>query len=688
MGIIRVLDDHIANQIAAGEVVERPSSVVKELVENAIDAGSTRIDVTVEEGGLSLIRIADNGSGIAPDDLERAFSRHATSKISSGKDLFRIRTLGFRGEALPSIAAVSKVECATSDGDEGLGKRIVLEGGKVAVLEDSAASKGTDIRVKELFYNTPARLKYMKTIQTELSHISDYMYRLAMSHPGIAFMLKHNGNTLLQTLGNGDLLSVIAAIYGTGLAKMMLPVQGENPDYQLTGYISRPEQTRSNRYGISAVINGRYIRNYALAQSLLKAYHTLLPINRFPVAVLHITMDPALLDVNVHPSKLEVRFSKETELLEFLERTVRNTLSRESHIPQAAKPAGSKPAVIQEQLPLYRPGKSVLLSGDDLEPLEEEEQPTRRLSGEDAGTSEGTVNDPLWTQGETDSREPGSSAWSVKDGGNWPVSGGSFNNRPSDPQAPPSAAPWSVRDQAGGYSSAPPSRSASSGPSQQPQILPPDTVRKVLEALEPVKEETARLPRLPELDPIGQLHGTYIVAQNPDGMYLIDQHAAHERIHYEYYYELFGKPHEASQELLVPITLEFTPTEAELLKTRLSYLEQVGVYIEAFGGNTFLVRAYPHWFPPGEEKDIIDEMTDWVLSEKKSIDLSKLREKSSTLCSCKASIKANHSLTKVEMEALLDRLSECRIPYTCPHGRPIVVSFSKYELEKMFKRVM
>ncbi|MDF2938893.1 MAG: hypothetical protein K0Q90_4266 [Paenibacillaceae bacterium] len=628
MGVIRVLDDHIANQIAAGEVVERPSSVVKELVENAIDAGSTRIDVTVEEGGLALIRIADNGSGIGADDLERAFQRHATSKISSGKDLFHIRTLGFRGEALPSIAAVSKVECVSSADDSGLGRRIELAGGQLLVHEDAAASRGTDIRIKELFYNTPARLKYMKTIQTELGHISDFIYRLALSHPQIAFLLKHNGNTLVQTMGNGDLLSVIAAIYGTGVAKKMLAVKGESLDYRISGYICRPEETRAGRQAISTIINGRYIRNYAVAQALVKAYHTLLPINRFPIAVLHIEMEPSLLDVNVHPSKMEVRFSKEPELLEFVEETAARILRGHAHIPQAAQPkaAAAKPAFIQEQLELYRP------------------QPQAPTAAAPAPAAS-----PQPPRPETAWRLPEATPEPAPSSGNPARSAGS-------------SLPGAGTAAAGGY----PAPAQARSQRQQEQPPRPETVQRLLAALEdtgdaaeedeadgmPLLPETKRsLPKLPELDPIGQLHGTYIVAQNPEGLFLIDQHAAHERINYEYYYDLFGRPQGASQELLVPLTLEFTPSEAEVLKGRLSVLEQSGVYLEAFGGNTFLVRAYPQ-------------------------------------CSCKASIKANHSLTRVEMEALLDRLSACRMPYTCPHGRPIVISFSTYELEKMFKRVM
>jgi DNA mismatch repair protein MutL len=659
MGKIQLLSEHIANQIAAGEVVERPSSVVKELVENSVDAGSTRIDVNIEEGGLQLIRVSDNGSGMETDDCELAFQRHATSKISISKDLFSIRTLGFRGEALPSIASVSKLDCVTSSSDNGLGRKVMIEGGKIRSAEETAASRGTEVTVKDLFYNTPARLKYMKTIQTELGHISDYIYRLALAHPQIAFSLKHNGNLLLQTLGNGDLLQVIAAIYGTAVGKQMLPIQSESLDYTISGYIAKPEMTRANRGGISTIVNGRYVRNFALNQALLQGYHTLLPINRFPVAVLLITMDPALVDVNVHPSKLEVRFSKESELTALIESEVKRILGKQVLIPQGGKPSATiKEAVVQEQMELVRSTDPTL-------------QPdAARSSGSPAYTASNHTSNPtnrpapsLWkeevapyrpanTAGEPYSRTPATSRSGTN---NAPSSSASYDNL----QAKPSF-------------------------QQQKQAT-----ESFLNFLPSTTEETApKLPEFPKLSPIGQMHGTYLVAQNNEGLFLIDQHAAHERINYEYYFERFGNPEEASQELLVPITLEFTPSEAGVIGERLVLFEQAGVYLESFGGNTFLVRAHPHWFPSGEEKAIIEEMCEWILSEKKGVDIAKLREKAAIMCSCKASIKANQGLSVMEMEALLDRLGSCRNPYTCPHGRPIVVSFSTYELEKMFKRVM
>ncbi|NQX64723.1 DNA mismatch repair endonuclease MutL [Paenibacillus alba] len=676
MGKIQLLSEHIANQIAAGEVVERPSSVVKELVENSVDAESTRIDVTIEEGGLQLIRVSDNGSGMALEDCELAFQRHATSKIATSKDLFSIRTLGFRGEALPSIASVSKLECVTSSTTDGLGRKVLIEGGTIRSVEETAASRGTEVTVRDLFYNTPARLKYMKTIQTELGHISDYLYRLALAHPGIAFSLKHNGNVLLQTLGNGDLLQVIAGIYGTAIGKQMLPIQVESLDYTISGFVAKPEMTRANRGGISTIVNGRYVRNFALNQALLQGYHTLLPINRFPVAVLQIGMDPSLVDVNVHPSKLEVRFSKEAELTALIEAEVKRLFGRQVLIPQGVKPAAPKGAYVQEQLDLARTLEpepapkqqsftptemSIHSAGQQRESkaqnfaeaspqIKEILTPYRSDSGK-------TSEVPAWTPTVESTKSTFTPAASS------PVRAQSTSN---NAYTPPIGNPRSA--------------------SIQQQRRTNEAFMDLLPST--TDSETPKLPAFPRLDPIGQMHGTYLVAQNEEGLFLIDQHAAHERINYEYYYERFGNPAEASQELLVPITLEFTPSEAGLIADKLSLFEQAGVFMEAFGGNTFLVRAHPHWFPSGEEKGIVEEMCEWVLSEKKAVDIAKLREKAAIMCSCKASIKANQGLSVLEMETLIDRLASCRNPYTCPHGRPIVVSFTTYELEKMFKRVM
>ncbi|MGQ8873065.1 DNA mismatch repair endonuclease MutL [Paenibacillus sp. TSA_86.1] len=768
MAKIHVLDEHIANQIAAGEVVERPASVVKELLENAVDAGASKIEVAVEEGGLLRIRVKDNGSGIEPDDLETAFYRHATSKITHGRDLFQITSLGFRGEALPSIAAVSKVEVLTASGDDGRARRIVIEGGKLCAHEDAASPQGTEFVVKELFYNTPARLKYMKTIQTELGHISDVLYRMAMSHPHISFTLRHNENTLLQTLGNGDLLQVVAAIYGTSAAKAMLPIEGENLDYKISGLISLPEWTRANRAGMSTIVNGRYIRNYGLNQAILKAYHTLLPINRFPLVVLQLEMHPSLVDVNVHPAKLEVRFSKEAELYEFVETTLRGILRQEVLIPQVRKQQirrGDDSSFIQEQFlfprgpvkekdtiagygqdgPLgktfkdSRDGKDVKDAGQTLpsETLHSSSSPAAPLSsgviqddhsdldapaepGTVTGTSADTANGsasvveqmasaltqthplpeappestPAYEEMKsenlvTDTRE----SFNVNSSKNTGESAGGNPNPGEETVASVTETRDAAEGQTGTYRS--PSYSAPVRESLTPytstgqkgerswkRTAMPDPAK-----LSAAMHSDPSMPAFPELSLIGQHHGTYLIAQNDEGLYLIDQHAAHERVNYEYYYEKFGNPAQASQELLLPITLEFTPSETEKLKARLAWFEQAGVYLEHFGGQTFRVRSHPYWFPKGDEKDVIEEMAEWVLSER-SIDVAKMREAASIMCSCKASIKANQKLTDREAEVLIQRLGSCRQPYTCPHGRPIVISFSTYDLEKLFKRVM
>ncbi|CAH1192673.1 DNA mismatch repair protein MutL [Paenibacillus auburnensis] len=677
MAKIHVLDEHIANQIAAGEVVERPASVVKELVENAIDAGSTRIEVTVEEGGLQSIRVKDNGSGIEPEDCETAFYRHATSKIANGRDLFQITSLGFRGEALPSIAAVSKVSLLTASSDDGKGVVIDIEGGKLIRNEDNPSGKGSDLAVRELFYNTPARLKYMKSIQTELGHISDAMYRMALAHPNISFTLHHNGNQLLHTLGNGDLLQVIAAVYGTSAAKAMLPVSAEDPDYRISGYISRPEWTRSNRNAVTTIVGGRYIRSNGLNAAILRAYHTLLPINRYPLLVLQLDMHPSLVDVNVHPAKLEVRFSKENELYAFVEQELRKVLLGQSLIP--------------------RPGKEVLGGKGSSSFIQEQFAFTKGTIPQPPESAVGTpvVQDLPGPGGETYPRVSGGGFGSpaVSRGGaesNAPLFGSARDQWPGAVQAFQPQARESASAYNGSYPQNParPRTSEGGGSYRQPAAMPGRGNLPAAEELyAPSGNAEPGLPQFPELNYIGQHHGTYIIAQNDSGLYLIDQHAAHERINYEYYYEKFGRPEDASQELLLPITLEFTPSESRQLSERLHWFQQAGVYLEHFGGQTFLVRSLPYWFPEGEEKALVEEMAEWVLGER-SIDLAKLREKSSILCSCKASIKANQKLTEPEVEALLSRLAACKQPYTCPHGRPIVVSFSAYDLEKLFKRVM
>lgn len=454
---------------------------------------------------------------------------------------------------------------------------------------------------------------------------------------------------------------MIAAVYGTSAAKAMLPIAAEDLDYRISGYISRPEWTRSNRNAVTTIVGGRYIRSNGLNAAIMRAYHTLLPINRYPLLVLELDMHPSLVDVNVHPAKLEVRFSKENELYTFVEQEIRKVLLGQSLIPRPGKetigPKGSS-SFIQEQFAFSKgsvPAPPPSELGKDSVPQGSgssfsRQQPSNVEQSASVFRKEGQIDTPM-------TRE---TAPSYGSGYQSSSSQGRQNNVSNN--------------YANGYRPQEASSLQRQIPSAQALWAPP------------VDEEPG-LPAFPELNYIGQHHGTYIIAQNDGGLYLIDQHAAHERINYEFFYEKFGRPEDASQDLLLPITLEFTPSESRQLSERLHWFQQAGVYLEHFGGQTFLIRSLPYWFPEGEEKAIVEEMAEWVLSER-LIDLAKLREKSSILCSCKASIKANQKLTEQEVEALLSRLAACRQPYTCPHGRPIVISFSSYDLEKLFKRVM
>ena len=667
MGKIIQLDDALSNKIAAGEVVERPASVVKELVENSIDAGSTIIDIEVEEAGLSKIRISDNGDGLEEIDVPKAFSRHATSKIKNEHDLFRIRTLGFRGEALPSIASVSRLELITSTGVEGT--RIVLEGGKVITLEKAASRKGTDITITDLFYNTPARLKYLKTVHTELGNITDVTNRLALAHPEVSIRLIHNDRKLLHTNGNGDIKQVLAAIYGINIAKKMVPIQAKSLDFVLDGFITLPEITRASRNYISTMINGRYIKNFPLAKAVLEGYHTLLPIGRYPIGLVSIVMDPILVDVNVHPSKLEVRISKEQELNKFVTETIKTVFKTKALIPSG---------LIREKVAKEKSEQTIL----DFDPLQlnsyvqEDNNRSKRFEGENV------ISEPSSSNEFNHSRSFGrNEEWSE-------VKREDFDPFNGEPASSPS---WEANvnsDQLDQktvleYTSDPlldsPSRKV-------------DDQNKIIKDELPLQEEINTssqtiVSRVPPLYPIGQMHGTYIFAQNEHGLYIIDQHAAQERIKYEYYKEKVGMVAAELQELLVPLTFDYSTDDYVKIDEYRNELENVGVFLEPFGHNSYIVKAHPQWFPKGEETEIIEDMIEQLLTMKK-VDIKKLREEAAIMMSCKGSIKANRHLRNDEIQALLDELRRTSDPFTCPHGRPIIIHTSTYELEKMFKRVM
>ncbi|MBB5171989.1 DNA mismatch repair endonuclease MutL [Texcoconibacillus texcoconensis] len=642
---IKVLDDFLANKIAAGEVVERPASVVKELVENALDAGSRSIQVDVKEGGLSYIRINDDGQGIPSDECKNAFERHATSKIHSSRDLFRIETLGFRGEALPSIASVSSLTLRTSQG-EGPGIELQIQGGAINNETTIGRSRGTEVIVENLFFNTPARLKYMKTIHTELGHISDCINRMAMAHPDVSFQLRHNDRVLLKTNGNGDLLQVVASIYGVSTAQHMIKIDASSLDFQVTGYIAKPEVTRSSRQYMSTFINERYVRHYGLNRAIHDGFHTLLPVGRHPVVVLHINMDPQLVDVNVHPSKLEVRLSKEKELVDTVSEAIKKALSREQLIPDVAKPR-PKAKTPSEQLSLSFSSASQPSSVHE----------TNKMTEPEVGEQE---ENHIIVQHDTEG---------VKEEGTTPrfSSQQTFESQEEYQEAAPTTV-------------------------EQPSVEQPKDSSNI--AKQEVQTETVaeaededEQERIPDLEPIGQLHGTYILSQSEDGLYIVDQHAAQERIYYEMFYEKLANETADQQSLLVPLTFEWTVNVATRIEEEKEKLENLGLFFEPFGSKTYIVRSHPSWFPKGEEAEMIEEIVEKVIDNPR-ITLGQIREEAAILMSCKAAIKANRYLQREEMVQLLGDLNECQQPYTCPHGRPIVVHFSSYDMEKMFKRVM
>ncbi|MBY5009564.1 DNA mismatch repair endonuclease MutL [Streptococcus suis] len=632
MSHIIELPEILANQIAAGEVIERPASVVKELVENSIDAGASQIEISVEEAGLKMIQITDNGEGIAPDEVALALRRHATSKIKNQSDLFRIRTLGFRGEALPSIASVSHMIIETATADSGHGLHLEAKGDVIEKEEPVSRPVGTQITVSDLFYNTPARLKYVRSQQAELSHIVDVVNRLSLAHPEIAFALVNEGRELIRTAGTGKLRQAISGIYGIASAKKMVEIEAEDLDFQISGYVSLPELTRANRNYISIFINGRYIKNFLLNRAILEGFGSKLMVGRFPLAVISIEIDPYLADVNVHPTKQEVRISKEKELMTLIREAISQALKEQDLIPDALEnlaQSSTRPKVKAEQgtLPLREPKiyydtikQDFFLKPDvvaeDVKPLEEERQEI--------------VESPV-------------------------------ENKPTSVQF---AERQSVESE-----------------NQEHPNLSTKELAKLADKLD--REETSTFP---ELEYFGQMHGTYLFAQGKTGLYIIDQHAAQERVKYEYYREKIGQVDNSAQQLLVPYIFEFPQNDALDLVHKMDALRQVGVNLEEYGANQFILREHPIWMKEEEIESGIYEMCDMLLLTDQ-VSIKQYRAELAIMMSCKRSIKANHALDDYSARDLLRQLSYCQNPYNCPHGRPVLVHFSKSDMEKMFRRI-
>lgn len=592
MPIIKILDEITANKIAAGEVVERPASVVKELLENALDAGSTVINIDIFEGGSKIIKVTDNGCGLNVLDVPLAFQRHATSKISSSHDLDNISTLGFRGEALPSIASVAKVSMTTRANDDIVGISLTIHGGKQIELKEVGCPTGTTIIVEDLFFNTPARKKHLKSLNVEAGHISDIVGRLAMAYPEVAFHLTHNQKNVLQTPGTGKPIDAVAAIYGLDIAKELLSLSYQDEVITVQGFLAKPIISRSSRNHQSLYINHRYIRSRLISEAIEEGYHTLLNIGRHPLFIMNLFINPELVDVNVHPTKMEVRFSSADKIREIIVRAVRETLISESLIPEVKlvpKKQASKIKYEQEKIELNNFATNVLQEKPDYQYVAEKINETRAVNSDDI-----KIN--------------------------------------------------------------------------------------IASAIQDDEQ------KLPYMEPIGQIDATFIIAQGESGMYLIDQHAAHERILYEKFMDRSTEI--VVQELLVPITVELTNLESQFLINNILLLTDLGFQIEHFGGDTFLIRAVPQLLPHNNEKSFFLDLLDSLSAEKKSLSANEIKESILITMACKAAIKANHRLSKQEMVELLKQLQNAKNPYTCPHGRPTVIYTSAYELAKKFKRVM
>ena len=631
---ITLLSQETIDKIAAGEVVERPSSVVKELVENAIDARATAVTVEIKEGGTTFVRITDNGCGIEREQVPLAFLRHSTSKIKSVEDLLCIHSLGFRGEALSSIAAVSQVELITKTYSDLTGTRYVIEGSREMSNDEIGAPDGTTFIVRNLFYNTPARKKFLKTAQTEGNYISDLMERLALSHPDVSFKFISNGQTKMHTSGNSNEKDLIYHIYGRDITAALLPVCAETEYFSVKGFVGKPMISRGNRSYESYFINGRYIKSALLSKAVEEAYKGFMMQHQYPFCVLYFTMDTELLDVNVHPTKQEVRISKERELMALISQAIANALKEQDLIPDALENLAKstirraeKP--VQTTLPLKENRLYYDRESQDFKLRPEVADPQRPLTDEATADSISQEN---------------------------PV------------EKPTSAIKFAER------------KAAVYDELDHPE-LDLASLDKAYDKLEGEEAST-----FPELEYFGQMHGTYLFAQDNGGLYIIDQHAAQERVKYEEYRESIGDVDGSQQQLLVPYIFEFPADDLIRLQQRKHLLEEVGVYLEEYGVNQLILREHPIWMKEEEIESGIYEMCDMLLLTKE-VSIKKYRAELAIMMSCKRSIKANHTLDDYSARDLIYQLSQCDNPYNCPHGRPVLVNFTKSDMEKMFRRI-
>ena len=634
MGIIKQMPDFLANQIAAGEVVERPASVVKELVENAIDAESTQIIVELIEAGIQQIKVSDNGKGIIAEDLPMAFMAHATSKIYETTDLFNINSLGFRGEALASIGSVSKVRVESMTEDDDSRHFIEIEGSKIIEEGLTQAKIGTTVEVNSLFYNTPARLKHLKTIKTELSHSLKFIQNIALAYPNIRFKLTHNGQEIFASHGNDNLQQVIASVYQPALARDLIPIQSESDDFLINGFISKPTLTRTSKQYIHWIINGRSVKSYMLDEVLIKAYGRQLMIGRHPIAIIRIQLDPRLVDVNVHPTKQTVRLSKEDELSELITQAVHRTLDVVNPIP----------SLEESDLP------NVNRNNTNYDPVQFNF--TQKTLSTNNEPNRGQDTEPEAKL--TDYKEQLQNA---------------LNNNGSN-RSSSIGEPTEVNYQ----------RSEPTNETIQTTDFDPSTTNK-----QPVEESKRYSLDFYSLRYVGQIHGTYLIAENETGFYLIDQHAAQERIRYE---DLMNEEVDVSiqQQLLMPIIINFTTSEMEIISELEEQFEKLGLYLELMGPTSYKLESYPDWLYYEEVEGLVTDLVE-LLNKQPNLTVQELKERSIIMQSCRGAIKANHYLDDKQAIALIHGLDGLEDPYHCPHGRPVFVEFDQNTLEKLFKRI-
>lgn len=652
---IQVLDPHSANQIAAGEVVERPVSVVKELVENSLDAGAKQIEVTIEGNGVSLVRVRDDGSGISPEDLPQAVLRHATSKIRQIEDLDELQTLGFRGEALPSIASVSHLEIISRPAESLIGMSLKLSGGEQCELQETGCPPGTIITVKDLFFNTPARRKFLKSTNTEFGLISDMLGRMALARPDVSFTLKHPKQIVFQTPGCGKLLESISAIYGPKLARQLIPLSISLDQYHLEGFISPPDLVRSTRQEETTIVNGRIIRSKLLSRAISEGYHTLIPNRLYPIIVLHLTLPPREYDVNVHPTKMEIRFQNEKILAQFISEQIRKTLLASQPIPsfeRSSSYSGPSPSAIKpSQSKLFFP----TLTRPELFKSRSQAPQNEPFNLEFKGkpviqNAEQIVNPFL----------PNESKQIID-----------FKDHETDLDS------YEITEV-----DRPLELHETSETEEDSIVLNDGSV--------PVENSNSTLTEsvhpLLQLRPLGQVLNTYILAAADDALVIIDQHAAHERINYERLLKEHQNNPGASQTLLIPLPVDFSPIEEQALLENLMSLSNMGFIMEHFGGRTYLIRGVPAYSGPYSGEELLRQFLDNVVLKQNPPSFDELLREWIYMLACKESIKAKESLSLLEMQELIIQLSQTDNPYTCPHGRPTIIKLTRGDLEKRFYR--